>query len=114
MGYRARAIIAGELPEWCAVRLPNTKRRSTQDRLRNSLGGLLFDHWGRLGDRLVLEPYDLDDYKLRRLLAFCRKHNCDASVEARSQHYPGVTVRVLITPIDNGFHAPQDGLGQRL
>ncbi len=43
------------------------------------------------------EPYDLNLKDLKEIVKFCEKHNLEVSITGRSPHFPGKTVRVLIS-----------------
>lgn len=75
------------------------------DHARRQLGDSWMDHVGRVVRRgraiLISEPYGFDGRQLRDLEKFCSTLELVFRIDARSSHFPGLTIRIEVEPSPN-------------
>ncbi len=78
----------GQLPRW-AQRIVREREGTMPD---------WWDHPGKAGDVLIVEPYGLHSDGVRDLVRFADAHGLDFHIQAESQHFPTRTVCVQLWP----------------
>ena len=78
----------GQLPQW-AQRIVREREGTMPD---------WWDHPGKAGDMLIVEPYGLHSDGVRDIIRFADAHGLDFCIQAESQHFPTRTVCVQLWP----------------
>jgi hypothetical protein len=80
--------------------LPRWVREKKYDGLLGDFS--VMDHVGRIGDRLIAEPYfnNHNPNLIHRAMEIADKYDLDFSFSLMSWHYPGKTIRFEFAPKD--------------